>query len=66
MPMVAFEVKIAKQIGGRLEQSLHPDPSHTNQGQDVEITRLISETNAEKRRDVSKDWNMKLGREPIP
>lgn len=66
MPVVAFEVKIAKQIGGRLEQSLHPDPSPTNQGQDVEITRLISETNAENQRDASKDLNVKLGREPVP
>lgn len=63
---VALEVKIAKQIGGRLEQSLHPDLSCTNQGWDVEITRLISETNAENQRDCFKELNMKLGRQPIP
>lgn len=66
MPVAVFEVKIAKQIGGRLEQSLHPDLSCTNLGWDVEITRLISETNTENRRDASKDLSMKLGREPIP
>jgi hypothetical protein len=63
---VAFEVKIAKQIGGRLEQSLRPDLSCTNQGWDVEMTRLIRETNGESQRNCSEELNMKLGREPIP
>lgn len=57
---VAFEVKIAKQIGRRLEQSFLSDLSCTNQGRDVEINRLRSETNAENQRDDSKDLNLKL------
>lgn len=63
---VAFEVKIAKQIGRRLEQSFLPDLSCTSQGRDVEISRLRSETNAENQRDGSKDLILELCREPVP
>lgn len=62
----AFQVKIATQISERLEQSLCPDPSCTNQGWGVEIARLIRGTNAEYRRDRSKDLSTKLGKRPVP
>lgn len=61
MPEV-FQVKIATQISERLEQSLCPDPSCTDRGWGVEITRLICRTNAEYQRDCSKDVSTKLGR----
>ena len=62
----AFQVKIATQISERLEQSLCPDPSCTNQGWGVEIARLIRGTNAEYRRDCSKALSTELGKKPVP
>lgn len=59
-------MKVAKQIGGRLEQSLCPDPTCTNQGLDVEIIRLISGTIDENCGDYPKDLSVKPGRKPVP
>lgn len=61
----AFRVKIATQISERLEQSLCAAPSCTNQGWGMEIARLIRGTDAEYRRDCSKDLNAKLSKKPV-